>query len=50
VCVAPSSAFDATGQFRRALRINFTRNDEDRLTEGVRRLGLAFAQMRAGHR
>lgn len=50
VCVAPSSAFDATGQFRRALRINFTRNDESQLTEGVRRLGKAFVQMRAGHR
>lgn len=48
VCVAPSSAFDSTGQYRRALRINFTLNDADRLTEGVKRLARAFAAMQAG--
>ncbi len=45
VCVAPSSVFDATGRNRRALRINFTRNDESQLTEGVRRLARAFEAM-----
>ena len=45
VCVAPSSVFDATGMNRRALRINFTLNDEDRLTEGARRLAKAFEAM-----
>lgn len=45
VCVAPSSVFDATGMNRRALRINFTLNDEDRLTEGARRLANAFEAM-----
>lgn len=50
VCVAPSSVFDATGQNRRALRINFTLNDESRLTEGVRRLRRAFEAMGPVHR
>jgi 2-aminoadipate transaminase len=45
VCVAPSSVFDATGTYRRAIRINFTLNDESRLVEGVRRLARAFAAM-----
>jgi 2-aminoadipate transaminase len=45
VCVAPSSVFDATGRNRRALRINFTRNDEGQLSEGVRRLARAFEAM-----
>lgn len=45
VCVAPSSVFDATGTNRRALRINFTLNDESRLTEGVKRLARAFEAM-----
>jgi 2-aminoadipate transaminase len=38
VCVTPSSVFDATGQNRRAIRLNFTFNAPDKLTEGVRRL------------
>lgn len=46
VCVAPSSVFDATGMNRRALRINFTRNDEEQLIEGVKRLARAFEGMR----
>ncbi len=49
VCVAPSSVFDATGRNRRALRINFTRNDESRLTEGVRRLARAFEALHASN-
>jgi len=48
VCVAPSSAFDAAGLNRRALRINFTLNDAARLAEGVKRLARAFATMQAG--
>lgn len=38
VCVAPSSVFDAAGEHRRALRLNFTLNPPDKLAEGVRRL------------
>lgn len=47
VCVAPSSVFDATGLNRRAIRINFTLNDADRLTEGVKRLATALTTMQA---
>lgn len=50
VCVAPSSVFDATGMNRRALRINFTRNDEGQLIEGVKRLARAFGMMGASTR
>ena len=46
VCVAPSSVFDATGTYRRAVRINFTLNDESKLVEGVRRLARALETMR----
>jgi 2-aminoadipate transaminase len=45
VCVAPSSVFDALGQNRRALRLNFTLNPPDRLAEGVRRLAVALRAM-----
>lgn len=41
VCITPSSVFDPEGQNRRAIRINFTLNDADKLTEGIRRLALA---------
>lgn len=41
VCVTPSSVFDPEGQNRRAIRINFTLNDEAKLTEGVKRLASA---------
>ena len=41
VCVTPSSVFDPEGRNRRAIRINFTLNDEATLTEGVRRLAAA---------
>ena len=47
VCVAPSSVFDATGRNHRAIRINFTLNEPDRLTEGVRRLATAMTAMQA---
>lgn len=42
VCIAPISVFDASGQNRRALRLNFTLNPPDRLAEGVRRLATAL--------
>jgi 2-aminoadipate transaminase len=41
VCITPSSVFDPEGQNRSAIRINFTLNDEAKLTEGVKRLALA---------
>ena len=47
VCVAPSSVFDASGLNRRAIRINFTLNDPERLAEGVRRLKIALETMQA---
>lgn len=47
VCISPSSVFDATGRNRRAIRINFTLNEPDRLAEGVRRLAEALMKMQA---
>ncbi len=47
VCISPSSVFDPTGLYKRALRINFTLNDEARLTEGVKRLVWALETMQA---
>ena len=41
VCVSPSSVFDPEGAHRRALRINFTLNPPDKLTEGIQRLASA---------
>ena len=35
VCITPSSVFDPTAQNRRAIRINFTFNDPQTLTEGI---------------
>ena len=46
VCVAPSSAFDATGSNRRALRINFTPNEPHKFAERIRRLAVSL--QRAG--
>ena len=40
-CITPSSVFDPTGQNRRAIRINFTFNPPEKLTEGIRRLATA---------
>jgi 2-aminoadipate transaminase len=48
VCVTPSSVFDPTGQNRRAIRINFTLNDQAVLAEGVRRLAAAARATLAG--
>lgn len=45
VCVAPSSVFDASGQNRGAIRVNFTLNPPDRLAEGARRLATALRAM-----
>ncbi|MGH3639691.1 MAG: aminotransferase class I/II-fold pyridoxal phosphate-dependent enzyme [Mycobacterium sp.] len=42
VCVAPSSVFDAAGENRRAIRVNFTLNPPARLAEGVARLAKAL--------
>jgi len=50
VCITPSSVFDASGQNRRAIRINFTLNEPARLVEGVRRLATALVQMQAQKR
>ncbi len=41
VCITPSSVFDPTGENRSAIRINFTFNDPEKLTEGTRRLAAA---------
>jgi 2-aminoadipate transaminase len=41
VCITPSSVFDPEGRNRSAIRINFTLNDPDKLTEGVERLAAA---------
>lgn len=45
VCVTPSSVFDPSGGNRRAIRVNFTLNEPDRLAEGVRRLATALVAM-----
>ena len=39
----PSSVFDPAGENRRAIRLNFSFNPPDRLTEGVRRLAAVIA-------
>lgn len=41
VCITPSSVFDPEGKNRRSIRLNFTLNPADKLTEGVRRLASA---------
>jgi len=45
VCVTPSSVFDATGENRHAIRINFTRNEPEKLHDGVKRLAAAVQAM-----
>jgi len=47
VCISPSSVFDAIGANRRAIRINFTRNEPEKLAEGVKRLASAVKAMQA---
>ena len=41
VCITPSSVFDPEGRNRQSIRINFTLNAPDKLSEGVRRLAAA---------
>ncbi len=41
VCVSPSSVFDPVGRDRSAIRVNFTLNTAEDLTEGTRRLAAA---------
>ena len=48
VCITPSSVFDATGENRRAIRVNFTRNEPEKLREGVKRLAAAVMAMQPG--
>jgi len=38
VCISPSSVFDAHGEDRQGMRLNFTLNAEEDLTEAIRRL------------
>jgi 2-aminoadipate transaminase len=45
VCVTPSSVFDAAGENRRAIRVNFTRNEPEKLREGIKRLAAAVKAM-----
>jgi len=46
VCFAPSSVFDSSGAYRRAIRLNFTLNAPQRLAEGVERLATAIERYR----
>jgi 2-aminoadipate transaminase len=48
VAFVPSSVFDPDGAMRSAMRVNFTRNPPEILTEGVRRLRRAVERYRAG--
>ncbi len=48
VAFVPSSVFDPGGSLRSAMRVNFTRNPPEILTEGVRRLRRAVERYRAG--
>ena len=45
VCVTPSSVFDPEGKNTQAIRINFTKNPEEKLIEGVRRIASACQAM-----
>ena len=47
VCLSPSSVFDPTGEYRQAIRLNFTYNKPDVLVQGVRRLARAVQMMLA---
>lgn len=38
VCISPSSVFDAHGENRQGIRMNFTLNSEDKLVEAIKRL------------
>ncbi|WP_135502308.1 PLP-dependent aminotransferase family protein [Roseovarius aestuariivivens] len=45
VCISPSSVFDPEGRDHRSIRINFTLNPPDKLTEGIARLAKATRAM-----
>ena len=45
VCISPSSVFDSQGEYRQAIRINFTLNNEEKLIEATRRLARATQRM-----
>ncbi len=45
VCISPSSVFDALGQHRSAIRMNFTFNSEEKLTVAVQRLARATKRL-----
>ena len=45
VCISPSSVFDALGEHRSAIRLNFTLNSEDKLIEAIRRLAQATKRL-----
>ncbi len=46
VCISPSSVFDPEGLDQSGIRLNFTLNEPEKLTEGVRRLAKALSEMR----
>ncbi len=45
VCISPSSVFDAQGEHRSAIRLNFTLNCEDKLIQAIRRLARATKRL-----
>ncbi|MEO0910860.1 MAG: PLP-dependent aminotransferase family protein, partial [Pseudomonadota bacterium] len=45
VCISPSSVFDAHGKYNQGIRTNFTLNNEENLTEAVRRLAKATQRL-----
>lgn len=45
VCVTPSSVFDPNGEYRKAIRINFTHNPPETLEQGIKRLAKAMKKM-----
>jgi 2-aminoadipate transaminase len=45
VCITPSSVFDPEGRNRRSIRINFTLNSPEKLSEGVLRLAAALTTL-----
>jgi 2-aminoadipate transaminase len=45
VCVSPSSVFDAHGKECQSIRMNFTLNSEEKLTEAIKRLARAVKRL-----
>ncbi|MFN8520508.1 MAG: PLP-dependent aminotransferase family protein, partial [Chloroflexota bacterium] len=50
VAFVPSSIYDATGALTTAMRLNFTRNAPDVMTEGVERMARAIRRYLAERR